>query len=144
MSILMVVIIIISIIAHRRAKFESQLNAMNWLIKWEDVSTSMLLSEKKNSVNNSTNNGNKSEIKKHRKSYFGGDSGSGHEKNLFVDNEYDTESLLSLARGNFNTRVVVYKRNWCFIKKINKNKIEITRSLLVEIKRVIIFFRFLN
>ena len=31
----------------RKAKFEAELNAMNWLIKWEDVSRSMTSDERK-------------------------------------------------------------------------------------------------
>jgi cytochrome b subunit of formate dehydrogenase len=38
MGVIMLGMIIIGFVYYRRAQFETQLNAMNWLIKWEDVS----------------------------------------------------------------------------------------------------------
>lgn len=40
MSVLMLIMCTIGIVAYRRAKFEAELNAMSWLIKWEDVNKS--------------------------------------------------------------------------------------------------------
>ncbi len=37
MGVFMCIMLIIGIIFYRRAQFEAELNAMNWLIKWEDV-----------------------------------------------------------------------------------------------------------
>ena len=45
MGILMVIMAIIGIIAYRRAQFEAELKAMNWLIRWEDVSATMAADE---------------------------------------------------------------------------------------------------
>ncbi len=40
MGVLMIVMVIVGVVAYRRAQFEAELNAMNWLIKWEDVNRS--------------------------------------------------------------------------------------------------------
>ena len=47
MGILMVIMAIIGIIAYRRAQFEAELKAMNWLIRWDDVSATMAADDKK-------------------------------------------------------------------------------------------------
>lgn len=50
MGILMLIMITIGVIAYRRAQFEAELKAMNWMIKWEDVSRSMISEKKSNSA----------------------------------------------------------------------------------------------
>ena len=45
MGTVMFIMFVIGIVYYRRAQFEAELNAMNWLIKWEDVS----MNEKKDS-----------------------------------------------------------------------------------------------
>ena len=47
MGILMVIMAIIGIIAYRRAQFEAELKAMNWLIRWDDVSATMAADDRK-------------------------------------------------------------------------------------------------
>jgi hypothetical protein len=37
MGILMTTMLVIAIILYRKLKFEAELKAMNWLIKWEDI-----------------------------------------------------------------------------------------------------------
>lgn len=37
MGVLMIIMLTIGIVLYRKAQFEAELNAMNWLIKWEDV-----------------------------------------------------------------------------------------------------------
>lgn len=56
MGILMVIMITIVIILYRRAKFEAELNAMNWVIKWEDVSSSMASDERRLSITKKVTN----------------------------------------------------------------------------------------
>ncbi len=52
MGAVMVIMATIGIILFRKSQFEAQLNAMNWLIKWEDVSASM--SEKNEKPNSNS------------------------------------------------------------------------------------------
>ena len=84
------------------------------------------------------------------------------ENNSMLNEKADeTASLGSVDLSTVNTKVVVYKvlkrfiiiylffyalnlflknkGNWCFIKKITKTKLEITRSLLIEVKRVLVY-----
>jgi hypothetical protein len=42
MGILMVFMLLVSLISYRKLKFEAELKAMNWLIKWEDIRSEML------------------------------------------------------------------------------------------------------
>ena len=57
--------------------------------------------------------------------------------NKLYERTEDNVSLLSLNIGKTNSQVVKYKSNWCYLKKINKPKLEITRSLLLQVKKVI-------
>lgn len=100
MGILMVIIIVIGIVFYRRAKFEAALKAMNWLIKWEDVSASMLSDEK-------------------RKPYS--------KKKKYLLNHHDQKkdpeavSLTSIDLSSTNARTVVYKvKNNCFFLSLMK------------------------
>ncbi len=45
MACIMFIMLVIGIVYYRRAQFEAELTAMNWLIKWEEVS----MNEKKDS-----------------------------------------------------------------------------------------------
>ena len=48
----------------------------------------------------------------------------------------DRKSLDCQKHCNNLKFLLLIKRNWCYIKKINKTKIEITRALLLEVKKV--------
>ena len=37
----MAIMLIIALISYRKLKFEAELKAMNWLIKWEDIRSEM-------------------------------------------------------------------------------------------------------
>lgn len=88
MGTLMIIIIIIGIVFYRRAKFEAALKAMNWLIKWEDVSASMLSDEKRKPNNKK---------KKYLLNY--------HEQKK----DPERASLISMDLSSTNARTVVYK-----------------------------------
>ncbi len=46
-------------------------------------------------------------------------------------------SLLSLNElTNLDAKVVKYKRSWCYLRKISRPKVEITRALLLEVKKI--------
>jgi hypothetical protein len=109
MGCLMLVMLVIGVVYYRRAQFEAELNAMSWLIKWEEVS----MNEKKDP--------RRSKKKNNVIDYFDPD-------------KEDNASLISVSLSQSNT--VYYKRNLCYIKKITKAKIDITRSILLEVKKV--------
>lgn len=37
----MLIMLVIALISYRKLKFEAELKAMNWLIKWEDIRSEM-------------------------------------------------------------------------------------------------------
>ncbi len=117
MGIIMLVTIIIGGLLYWRAKFEAELKAMNWLIKWEDVSNSMNDSDIKST-----------KLKRNRAIL--------NQSDIDAEKTEDMVSLASVDLKSVHGKAVVYKRNWCFIKKINRNKIEITRNLLLEVKKI--------
>ncbi len=55
MGLIMIIMAVLGIILFRKSQFEAQLNAMNWLIKWEDVSASMSEKNEKSNLNNKKN-----------------------------------------------------------------------------------------
>ncbi len=64
-----------------------------------------------------------------------------HSSNYYQNEKFeDNVSLASINIDTFdnkpNSKIVVYKGSWCFLKKINKARLEITRSLLLEVKKV--------
>jgi hypothetical protein len=63
------------------------------------------------------------------------------------DNISLTSINIDTVENKLNSKIVVYKGSWCYLKKINRSKLEITRSLLLQVKRVIqllnkLFFAF--
>lgn len=112
---------------------------MSWLIKWEDVN--------RTEENTQTNQQRKISNKKQ------GKFEPASLNQLTLTNTMDTKSvqlveqsdkleevetvsLLSLDARMPDSKVVKYKRNWCYLKSINKSKLEINRSLLLEVKKI--------
>ena len=42
MGALMIFMLVIALISYRKLKFEAELKAMNWLIKWEEIRAEMI------------------------------------------------------------------------------------------------------
>lgn len=78
----------------RKTKFEAELNAMNWLIKWQDVSTTMSSNERKTSL------GKKKKALLNQNYYLN------ENKQQLAD---DSVSLTSIDLRCSNSKAVVYK-----------------------------------
>lgn len=103
---------------------------MSWLIKWEDV----------NRTDENTQNQQR-KIQSKKQSFYANQYNTVDTKSVHLEKtekleEAETVSLLSLNARILDSKVVIYKRNWCYLKSINKPKLEINRSLLLEVKKI--------
>lgn len=132
MSSLMIIMLVISFISYRKLKFEAELKAMNWLIKWEDVKVEL-------SPNNYT--------LVRSDSFYDDDMNeetplklqtSSNDTFQFINKAvlYKVCMITEIIYKIFNWKNLFFKRNLCFVKKLNKPKIEINRNLLIEVKKV--------
>ncbi|CAF0726875.1 unnamed protein product [Rotaria sordida] len=114
LSAIIVLLLIVGFVLYRRAKFEAELKAMQWLIKWEDLTTRTLLH---NGVVTPSFNKLSSSLKRSSvSSYRSADSESG-----------------GIAKQTF-TKTAVYKSSIVALKRFYKGKLETTRALQLEVK----------
>ncbi|CAF1082671.1 unnamed protein product [Didymodactylos carnosus] len=114
LSSIIVLLLLVGIILYRRAKFEAELKAMQWLLKWEELSSRIVLNGVTPSFNKLSTSQKRASISSHRSSDCS-DVGSGHSRQLF-------------------TKTAVYKSSIVALKRFYKVKLEITRHLQLEVK----------
>ncbi|CAF1276151.1 unnamed protein product [Rotaria sp. Silwood1] len=111
---IIVLLIIIGFILYRRAKFEAELKAMQWLIKWEELSGRALLHN-----NVATPSFHKVSLSQKRNSLSSLQSD---------DSDTDVQT-----RQTF-TKTAIYKSSVVALKRFYKTKLETTRALQLEMQ----------
>ncbi|CAF0852137.1 unnamed protein product [Adineta steineri] len=114
LSSIIVILIIVGFILYRRAKFEAELKAMQWLIKWEELVTRTLLH---NGV--ATPSFNKLSASQKRSSV--------------ISHRSNDSDLREQSKQTF-TKTAVYKSSIVALKRFHKIKLETTRALQLEVK----------
>ncbi|CAF0754736.1 unnamed protein product [Didymodactylos carnosus] len=114
LSSIIVLLLLVGIFLYRRAKFEAELKAMPWLLKWEELSSRIVLNGVTPSFNKLSSSQKRTSISSHRSSDCS-DGGGGHSRQLF-------------------TKTAVYKSSIVALKRFHKIKLEITRNLQLEVK----------
>ncbi|CAF0987530.1 unnamed protein product [Adineta steineri] len=114
LSSIIVLLLIVGFILYRRAKFEAELKAMQWLIKWDELSTQTLL---RNHV--ARPSFHKLSLSQKRSSVS-----SHHSQNSETDGP---------TKQTF-TKTAIYKQSVVALKRFHKIKLETTRALQLEVK----------
>ncbi|CAF1086005.1 unnamed protein product [Adineta ricciae] len=114
LSVIIVLLLIVGLILYRRAKFEAELKAMQWLIKWEELITRTLLH---NGV--ATPSFNKLSASQKRNS---------------IASHHSADSDLGGPSKQTFTKTAIYKSSVVSLKRFHKPKLETTRALQLEVK----------
>ncbi|CAF3458292.1 unnamed protein product [Rotaria socialis] len=121
LSSIIVLLLIVGFVLYRRAKFEAELKAMQWLIKWEDLTTRTLLH---NGVATPSFNKLSSSLK----------DLSVQKSRSSVSSYRSTDSESGGQSKQTFTKTAVYKSSIVALKRFHKGKLETTRALQLEVK----------
>lgn len=121
LSSIIVILLIVGFVLYRRAKFEAELKAMQWLIKWEELTTRTLLHNgvATPSFNKLSASQKDLSVQKSRSSF------SSHRS---------TDSETGGPTKQTFTKTAFYKSSIVALKRFHKMKLETTRALQLEVK----------
>ncbi|XP_077994026.1 atrial natriuretic peptide receptor 1-like isoform X3 [Glandiceps talaboti] len=112
---LVLIVIVIALLIYRKYKLEAELAKMTWKVNWEDITLSK--TDRSRVMSTAAVNAafSKSQVSRRSSTRLSSFGTADMDRQIF-------------------TRVAQYKGNVVAIKKVNKKKIELTRSILLELK----------
>ncbi|CAF1599336.1 unnamed protein product [Adineta ricciae] len=123
LSSIIVMLLIVGFILYRRAKFEAELKAMQWLIKWEELSSRTLLHN-----NVATPSFHKLSLSQKEL--------SDEKSRTSIASHHSQDSETDGPTKQTFTKTAIYKASVVALKRFHKTKLETTRALQLEMQDI--------